>query len=102
MMPNSRSYKEDLIKILTDPIEVQAYLKAALDDDDPRVFLLAVQDVVDAQGGMTQLDEDLVDRLTLLEDLAWGQAALDALAQADPVGSDRFVAALKKLANAKT
>lgn len=56
-MPNARSYRDDLLIELQDPIEAQAYLNAALDDDDPRVFLLALRDVVDAQGGMAQLAE---------------------------------------------
>ena len=47
-MTKSRSYKEDLLKALTDPIEAQEYLNAALEDEDPKVFLLALKDVVEA------------------------------------------------------
>ena len=47
-MTKSRSYKEDLLKALTDPIEAKEYLNAALEDEDPEVFLLALKDVVEA------------------------------------------------------
>jgi probable addiction module antidote protein len=32
--------------------EAEAYLNAALEDDDPRVFLLALRDVAEARGGV--------------------------------------------------
>ena len=51
-MIKTRSYKSDLIKALTDPIEAQEYLNAALEDDDPEVFLLALKDVVEANNIM--------------------------------------------------
>jgi prevent-host-death family protein len=46
-----------------------------------------------------QAYQDLIERLSFLENLAWGHAALDALRQANPVGSERFVAELEQLAN---
>ena len=51
-MTKTRSYKNDLLKALTDPIEAQEYLNAALEDDDPEVFLLALKDVVEANNIM--------------------------------------------------
>lgn len=45
------SYHDELMKALKDPNEALEYLNAALRDDDPRVFLLAVKNVVEAQGG---------------------------------------------------
>lgn len=44
-----RNYEESLLKALKDPEEALAYLNAALMDDDQRVFLLALKDVLDAQ-----------------------------------------------------
>ena len=44
-------YQEELIDSLQDPKEARAYLNAALDDDDPRVFLLALKNVLEAQDG---------------------------------------------------
>lgn len=44
-------YQEYLIESLHDPEEAQAYLNAALMDDNPGVFLLALKNVLEAQGG---------------------------------------------------
>ena len=44
-------YKEELLQLLQDPKEALAYLNAALMDEDQRVFLLALKDVLEAQGG---------------------------------------------------
>ena len=46
-----RNYQESLIQDLQDPKEALAYLNAALIDEDQRVFLLALKDVLEAQGG---------------------------------------------------
>jgi prevent-host-death family protein len=46
-----------------------------------------------------QAYQDLIERLGLLEDLAWGQVALDVLTQSKPMGSKRFTSELEKLAN---
>ena len=43
-------YDEFLIDILKDPKEAKAYLNAALEDEDYRVFLLALRDIADAFG----------------------------------------------------
>lgn len=43
-------YQEKLLEALQDPEEAQAYLNACLMDEDPRVFLLALKDVLQAQG----------------------------------------------------
>ena len=47
-MSETRNYKEDLLKALIDPVEAKEYLNAALEDEDPEVFLLALQDVFEA------------------------------------------------------
>ena len=45
-----RDFQEFLQENLQDPQEAAAYLKAALADEDERVFLLALRDVLDARG----------------------------------------------------
>ena len=44
------SYQEDLIKELQDQAEAIAYLNAALMDEDARIFLVALKNVLEAQG----------------------------------------------------
>jgi probable addiction module antidote protein len=44
-----------LINSLKNPKEAEGYLNAALEDDDPRVFLLALRDVAEAHGGMSKI-----------------------------------------------
>lgn len=56
-MGKSRSYKEHLDKRLKDPEESAAYLNAALEDEDPAVFLLALRDIARANGGMSYLSK---------------------------------------------
>jgi len=53
----SRPYKESLLEDLKDPNEAAEYLTAALEDDSPDVFLLALRDVAEAHG-MKRLAED--------------------------------------------
>lgn len=54
-MKPSVPYKPHLLKELRDPREAVAYLQDALEDEDPRVFLIALRDVVQAQCGMAKL-----------------------------------------------
>lgn len=49
------TYKEDLLKRLSNPSYAEGYLNAALEDDDRRTFLLALRDVAEAQGSLTKL-----------------------------------------------
>ena len=53
-MKKTASYRDDLIKRLKDPQLAEAYLNATLEDPDKNVFLLALRDVVEAQGGMAK------------------------------------------------
>ncbi|MDQ3685655.1 MAG: putative addiction module antidote protein [Acidobacteriota bacterium] len=46
----TKSYRESLLERLQDPAEAAAYLDAALEDEDNRVFLLALRDVAEARG----------------------------------------------------
>lgn len=57
-MARGRSYKEHLHNRLQDSVEAAGYLNAALEDEDPHVFLLALKDVVEAKGGMSWLSEE--------------------------------------------
>ena len=57
-MNRSRSYREDLLKSLIDPEEAREYLNAALEDENPEVFLLALEDIVDANSSMSKLAQE--------------------------------------------
>ena len=48
-------YQETLLQDLQDPKEAIAYLNAALKDEDPHIFLLALKNVVDAQGKISSI-----------------------------------------------
>jgi probable addiction module antidote protein len=47
------SYRKELMTLLKDPGEASAYLNAALEAGDKKAFLLALRNVLEAQGGMT-------------------------------------------------
>lgn len=46
-----------MIKNLRDLSEAEEYLNAALEKNDPELFLLALRNVAEAQGGVAQLAE---------------------------------------------
>lgn len=56
-MRKSKAYQADLIKSLRDAQEAEEYLNAALEEDDPELFLLALRNVAEAQGGVAELAE---------------------------------------------
>lgn len=56
-MKRSKAYQSDLIENLRDPREAEAYLNAALEENDPELFLLALRNIAEAQGGVAQLAE---------------------------------------------
>jgi probable addiction module antidote protein len=56
-MKKRTAYQPDLIESLRDAGEAKEYLNAALEEDDPELFLLALRNVAEAQGGMGQLAE---------------------------------------------
>jgi len=56
-MKKSKAYQPDLIESLRDVGEAEEYLNAALEEDDPELFLLALRNVAEAQGGVAQLAE---------------------------------------------
>ena len=51
----SMPYQDYLIESLANPQEAAGYLNAALEGGDFQVFLLALHNVVQAQGGVTKL-----------------------------------------------
>ena len=46
-----RDFQELLLERLKNPEDAKAYLNAALADEDERIFLIALRDVWEAQGG---------------------------------------------------
>ena len=56
-MSKSINYQDYLLESLKKPEEAAGYLNAALEGGDTEVFLLALQNVVKAQGGVTKLAE---------------------------------------------
>ncbi|WP_447965816.1 addiction module antidote protein [Nitrospira sp. Ecomares 2.1] len=46
-----------MIESLKDAGEAEEYLNAALEEDDPELFLPALRNVAEAQGGVAQLAE---------------------------------------------
>lgn len=51
MKKRHKDFQEYLLQSLSDPKEALAYLNEALMDEDQRVFLLALRDVLEAQDG---------------------------------------------------
>lgn len=58
-MKKSISYQEYLIKSLQDPEEAAGYLNAALEGGDIEVFLTALRNVIEAQGGIKKLSKNI-------------------------------------------
>ncbi|MBX3326725.1 MAG: addiction module antidote protein [Nitrospira sp.] len=57
-MKRSTAYQPDLIESLRDPGEAEAYLNAALEENNPELFLMALRNVAETQGGVAQLAEN--------------------------------------------
>ena len=78
----TKSYRENLLESLKNPDEAAAYLSACLEDDDSRVFLLALRDVADARGGLRVLSRVArLNRESLYRMLSRsGNPSLDSLA----------------------
>lgn len=56
-MRKSTAYQTDLIESLRDTREAEEYLNAALEENDPELFLRALRNVAEAQGGVASLAE---------------------------------------------
>lgn len=55
MMPRSTSYHEKLIQDLKNPLEAAAYIEVVLEENDPRMLSKALQNVIEAYGGIDKL-----------------------------------------------
>ncbi len=51
------SQEKSLAKLLTSNKNVEVYLNAALEEDDPRAFLAAVRNVIKVKGGFTEISK---------------------------------------------
>ena len=60
-----KDYDEHLFKSLKDPLEAAAYLNAALEENDPAVFLMAYYNVARAHGIKKIADQAKVHRVSL-------------------------------------
>lgn len=64
-------YHKFLIEDLKDAKTASAYLNAALEAGDTRAFLLALKNVMDAQGGMTRISRrSKINRVSLYKMLS--------------------------------
>src|SRR3972149_9840130 len=52
-----KSYQEDLIQSLKNRKEAVAYLNAAIEEGDRELFLLALRNIAEAQGGISTIAE---------------------------------------------
>lgn len=50
MNPTTANYETGLKVALADPEEAAAYLNAALEENDQKIFLLALRDITEARG----------------------------------------------------
>ena len=57
-MKKTLSYQEELLKSLKDPEESIAYLNACLKEDNPKIFLNALRNVIEAHGGITKASKE--------------------------------------------
>jgi probable addiction module antidote protein len=78
----TKSYRENLLESLRDRDEAAHYLSASLEDEDARVFLLALRDVTEGHGGIRALSrETRLNRESLYRMLSKaGNPSLDSLA----------------------
>jgi probable addiction module antidote protein len=60
-----KSYDKYLLKALKDPKEAAAYLNAALEEADPKVFLMAYYEVARAHGVKVIADRAKLHRVSL-------------------------------------
>ena len=60
-----KDYDEFLLKTLKNPKDAAAYLNAALEENDPALFLTAYYDVARAHGMKTLADKAKVHRVSL-------------------------------------
>ena len=81
MKKRTKNYHEELIKSLKDPFEATAYLNAAFEEGEAKLFLLALRNVTEAYGGIAKLSKKThLNRESLYKMLSKkGNPALDSL-----------------------
>ncbi len=55
-----KTYQESLIQALKDPEEAAGYLNAVLAEGGSKMFLVALRNVAEANGGMGQKIKDVI------------------------------------------
>ena len=81
IMKKSKPIEETVNKYLQDPEEASAYLEAVLEDGDSGALLIALRDIIDARGGVSELAKAKgLSRETLYRTLSnEGNPTLDTL-----------------------
>ncbi len=69
-MPGSRPYEATLAEALRDPEDARAYLNAALEEDGPAMFLLALKDVTAVHGVGKVAENAGINRVSLYKALS--------------------------------
>jgi len=82
-MAKSKPIQETLKQYLQNPDEASAYLDAVLETGDNGALLVALRDVVDARGGVSELSRSMgLNRETLYRTLSEsGNPTLDTLSK---------------------
>ena len=91
-------YHEDLIQWLRNPERAAGYLNAALEAGDREAFLMALRNVVEAQGGMTKMAKvTKINRVSLYKMLnAQGNPSFANILKLLQVAGIRFQVAAQK------
>lgn len=65
------SYQGDLMQWLRDPVTAAEYLNAVLEENDRKLFLKSLRNVIEAQGGMTHFSRKTkINRVSLYKMLS--------------------------------
>lgn len=96
--PPSVSHHEFMMKQLHDPEFASEYLNACLEENDKELFLKALRDVLEAQGGMTKIAKAAkVNRVSLYKMLqAGGNPGFDNILKLLQAAGIRFYVKPKK------
>ncbi|BAY68021.1 DNA-binding protein [Anabaena sp. FACHB-709] len=68
-MPRSTSYHEKLIQDLQNPLEAAAYIEVILEEGDPKMLSKALQNVIEAHGGVDQLSTPVKELYNKLDQM---------------------------------
>lgn len=100
-MAGRLDYRDSLLRSLKDPREAEAYLNAALEENDPGLLLLALRNVAEARGGMLRTARKAgLNRENLYRMLSKaGNPRLDSLTQLLDAMGFRLTVGLKSRAS---